>query len=783
MSHCINVISHYDDTTLLDKSGKLIQIIKLQGLNSITCDPLLLDIFKNRRNNLLKTFSSEFAMYFWDIRRKVKEYPRGNFSEGYASDLNQRYVSKIMQSQMYGNELYLAIVTKQPEGLLNKGLNFINWFNHALDKPSKQDYLMRRHKELGEVTRKVISALSEYDAKLMSVYEDNRIRYSEPLGLMSYLVNGEAHPVPLALQNANVVIPRKRLFINDKSGTFELRSADARSRYGAILSIKGYSPETWQGMLDGLATLQCEYTITQSFRFYDMQDAKGRMRDQQNDMLQSKDESITQAEQIDDAFEGAASGALGFGKHHFTLACYSDSIEELNKQVAVIASKFSDLNITCVREDIASECAYWAQLPGNFYYILRAADISTRNMAAFASLHNYARGSIANNYWGEAVTILETYAGTPYFFNFHYKDVGNFLVFGAMGSGKTVLIGFLIAQTMKFGGKRVIFDKDRGLEILVRALGGTYEILKPGIRTGFNPCQLEDTPENRAFLAVLFRKMLTVSDASFTESDAEVVDKAIDGMYRMDKASRQLCHLSAFFGVKRQGTLRARFDQWHSDGSYAWLFDNAEDSLDLSADVVGFDLSKILASEDCKTPALMYLTYRVEQALEGQRGLLFIDEGWLALSDEYFKKLIDDWSRTPRKKNNIFGLATQVANDTAGSEISKSLNESAFCKIFFPNPSADYKVYVEGFGLSEHEYFLIKTLPDDQRFFLLVYGHGSNRKSVVVRLNLEGLDDDIAIISAREEAIMLLDKIRAEVGDDPEKWMPLFHERRQKRGQ
>ena len=76
--------------------------------------------------------------------------------------------------------------------------------------------------------------------------------------------------------------------------------------------------------------------------------------------------------------------------------------------------------------------------------------------------------------------MFETLSGSPYYFNFHYKDVGNFLVFGAMGSGKTVLVGFLIAQSMKFGGKRIIFDKDRGLEILVRALGGIYETIKPG---------------------------------------------------------------------------------------------------------------------------------------------------------------------------------------------------------------------------------------------------------------------------------------------------------------
>ena len=172
----------------------------------------------------------------------------------------------------------------------------------------------------------------------------------------------------------------------------------------------------------------------------------------------------------------------------------------------------------------------------------------------------------------------------------------------------------------------------------------------------------------------------------------------------------------------------------------------------------------------------MYLMFRFSQLLEGQRGLIFIDEGWLALGDDYFKNIINDLSRTPRKKNNIFGLATQAANDTASSAVSAPINEAAACKIFFPNPTAHYEVYVKEFGLTDHEYHLIKTLPDDKHYFLLNYGKG--KESVVIRANLEGLEDEIAVISGREETVNLLDRIRAEVGNDPAVWLPVFHQRR-----
>lgn len=773
ISRHMNIVSHYDDNTLLDKSGKLIQIIKIAGIDAFTKDNETLDAYKNRRNNLLKSFSSEFALYFWEMRRKGRHIASGDFKEGYAQAVNQKYQALLEQRTLYTNDLYLAVMTKPATGKLNTGLHFLTSLSHAANKEEQQSYLVRQHQALVCATQKIISALTDYNPLLLSVYEKNEIKFSEPLEFLSQIINFDKRTMPLAIEDAEKILPISRLFFNRKAGVIEMRKADNTKQFAAMLSIKAYQPFTYQGLLNQISAMPVEYTLTQSFRFYDKQVAKTRLRDQQKEMLQTQEDSISQTEQISDVFDDTAGGEVGYGAHHLTIACYAETQDKLNQQVAALIAKLSEIDITCVREDIGSELAFWAQLPGNFGYICRAADISTKNFAAFMSLHNCAMGKPSGNHWHHPVTALETYSGSPYYFNFHYKDVGNFLVFGAMGSGKTVLIGFLILQSMKFGGKRVIFDKDRGLEILVRAMGGVYETIRPGIATGFNPCQLSDTAENRKFFSLLLNRMLGVD-----EQETTVIEHAINGLYRLSQEERQFKHMASFFGAKKPGSLRERFDQWHSDGVHAWLFDNAVDTLNLNPDVLGFDLGHILADKECKTPALMYLTYCVEKSIEGHRGLLFLDEGWIGLNDDYFRDMIQDWSRTPRKKNNIFGLATQVANDTANSAISKSINESSFCKIFFPNPSADKTVYIDGFGLTEHEYEIVKTLADDQHYFLLTHGRGVHKQSVVVRLNLSGMEDEIAIISGREETVKLLDALRAEVGDDPAIWLPMFHQQR-----
>ena len=82
-------------------------------------------------------------------------------------------------------------------------------------------------------------------------------------------------------------------------------------------------------------------------------------------------------------------------------------------------------------------------------------------------------------------------------------------------------------------------------------------------------------------------------------------------------------------------------------------------------------------------------------------------------------------------------------------------------------------------GISQ-AYELIKTLPDDQHYFVLQYGL---KEIAVVRINLKGLEKEIAVISGRENSVRLLDEIRAEQGDDPNKWLPVFYQKIQQREQ
>jgi type IV secretion system protein VirB4 len=369
------------------------------------------------------------------------------------------------------------------------------------------------------------------------------------------------------------------------------------------------------------------------------------------------------------------------------------------------------------------------------------------------------------------VTLFETTSAGPYFFNFHRGDLGNFTIIGPSGSGKTVVLGFLLAQARRYSPRIIFFDKDRGAEIFLRAVGGAYDTLRPGNPTRLNPLALPDTPGNRRFLSEWVARLATGDGAPPTVEESEWITDAIDSSYAGRPEHRQLRFLAELFrgrGRASGNDLAARLSPWHSGGEHAWLFDNALDGLDLDAETIGFDMTAILDQPALRSPTMMYLFHRVEERLDGKPTIIVVDEGWKALDDEVFVARIRDWEKTIRKRGGIVGFATQSASDALESKIASAIVEQAGTQIFMANASAQARDYIEGFGLTQHEYDLVRSIPENARAFLVKHGNDS----VVVRLNLASEPHLLTVLSGRERTVRLLDEIREQVGDAPGEWLP-----------
>jgi type IV secretion system protein VirB4 len=573
---------------------------------------------------------------------------------------------------------------------------------------------------------------------------------------------------------------------------------------GAMLGIKEYPTPTVVGMYDRLLSAPLSFVLTQSFIFLSKGAGQALLQRQFNRMANAGDFAVSQAAELKDALDALTSNEFVMGEHHFSLQLIADipdsghreagvvRLKALNDQVALARSLLADTGMLVAREDLALEAAFWAQLPGNFPFRPRKSPITSRNLAAMAPFHNYPLGRADGNHWGDALTLLVTGAKSPYYFSLHAsdpgdpaggsrKDTGHTLICGPTGSGKTVFIGFLIAMLARQGVTQVVFDKDRGLEILVRALNGEYFPLKNGEPTGFNPLQLPVTPFNVEFLKIWLGDLIGVPSRGGghhapTAREQADLEQALRGTLALDMSARRLSRLVEFLDPTDPEGLYARLAPWcaGSRGDYAWVFDNEVDTLAgrmAGRSVIGFDVTEFLDHPLTRSAITLYLFHMVRQLLDGRKLVCWMDEFWRLVADPAFAGFAKDGPKTWRKLNGVMCLATQSPSDVLESSISRTLIEQTPTKIIFPNAEANRREYTEGLGLTEREFRLVKDrLEPGSRMFLVKQAH----HSVVCELDLKGFDAELAVISGRASQLAQMQEMISAAGPDPAGWLPLF---------
>lgn len=777
MATHIPYLRHVSNTVVGLENGALLCVIKLDGLFFQTEDQAELNMRSVVQNTMIRALgSSRFSVWSTVIRREVETEIEGTFDDPFCDLLNRRYMEQLLRKRMFTNEIYLTIVRSGMRGPLGlsdaaKRLLARTAGSDARGQQTREDVT-----ELEELIGNITRELQKYGARALGISYRDGEPYSEPCEFFNTILTcGVPRKMRLPRMGMRNYVGASRLHFSKR--TMQVQGAiEEDNRFGALLSVKEYPPFTGPGMLDGLLQVNHEFILTQSFTIADKPIAQERISRLQR-QIQASDEAGSSVEHdIDFALNSLMNQEAVFGFHHLTLLCLSRDLEGVSRSVSELGSCLTDMNINWLREDVNLEAAFWAQLPGNHSYIARKAMLSSANFSGLSSMHNFATGQADRTHWGLPITILETTSQTPYWFNFHRRDIGHFTVDGPTGSGKTVAMTFLLAQAFRVSPapKAVFFDKDRGAEIFIRAIGGSYEVLSPGTPTGFNPLQLENTGPNREFLLRLLKAMLRSGDRQdFSPEDEDTLERAIARLMQEPAAERNLPNLSGLLvGRSRADAndLHSRLRPW-IDGEKAWMFNAPHDVLSFSGrSVFGFDMTSILLTEDLRTPALMYIYHRLDELLTGDPVMFFMDEGWQLLSDETFSNFIVDKMKTIRKLNGIVGFGTQSAADITRAKAAHTIIEQAATNIHFPNPRADEDSYIKRFGLTVKEFNFIKNTPPEKRTFLIKHGNDS----VIARLDLSTMPELVRVLSGNKKTIEECAALREKYGDEPENWLAEF---------
>ena len=771
----------------LSGTGDYLAIWRLEGITFETADRAEILVRKEALHHFIRALGGgAYALWSHKIRRVVRERLSGKSPNAFCQELHERYEQSFDHHRQMATELYLSVVYRPSP---SKVRNFFTRMG-TRSLPQLRDQETEHLTKLEEMAHQLEASLRRYEPQRLGTYTTQDIVFSDMLAFLGYLINGVWEEIPFRRAPLSSYLPTSRLHFGERNGMVEIWHPTER-KFAGFLDMQEYPQCSEPGMNNGILYGEDEYIETQSFSLYNKRDALQALAKQKGHLIASEDAATSEIEQMDQAAEDLQRGLIDLGEYHYTLAIFGPTMQAVAKSMADTRALFQEgSGFKMAPVDVIPECAWFAQIPGNWPLRPREATITSRNFVCLSPLHNFARGKRAGNPWGEALALFKTPSGQPYYFNFHAspedkdsrdeKYPGNTFICGSTGVGKTALELSLLAFATKYQGLRcVFFDKDRGAEIGIRAMGGTYCSLTRGTPTGFNPFQLEPTAHNLQFCETLIAQLVkNQGDAIplLSAKEQYEISHAVRTVMS-EAASRELRSLSLIvqnLPATGDNSVKARLKKWTRGYPLGWAFDNPTDTHDFTgARLFGYDYTEFLDDPEIRTPIMAYLLHLTESLITGAPFIYVMEEFWKPLQDPMFSEFALNKQKTIRKQSGLGVFVTQSPSDVLGHPIGKTMVEQSVTQIFLPNPRADHDDYVQGFKVTESEYRIIKNLGEASRMFLVKQGHGS----AIVTFDLSSMPDLLNILSGTTENVALLDRIREEVGDEPEAWMPLLHER------
>lgn len=802
-------ITHLNTPSIFEsQSGFVGAVIRVSGVPFEIEDPDTLNHQKFLLHQAFLGLDSRFIVYVTTHRQKTTCSLTGAFKSGFANALDKQYHQRFQEQNIYTNHLYITVVLKGDD--TNKTGSLLQWAQRVSGKNHAETASHQREVKITTLTQtmqQLKANLSPFDASILGE-KDEALGFSELVKFLGLIVNaGQSLQFDAPVYSSAITNTIPDLFKTETKyphghvGQYVSRyqllfgeyiqfqgNTHDDCQFGAILSLKKYSTSTVSILLDNLLSLDCEFIATHTFAPIGRDAALHRIAQKRTTLLSAEDKAISQTEVLVELEDGVASETLLLGAHHHTIMLLAPTKTLLESTILEATKRYASSGIVVVRETLGLEPAFWSQLPCNQHFIARASLITSQNFVDFCPLHNASQGFNNENFLGGAVTLLETPSKTPVYFNYHAKgsrtnpSKGHAAVFGGNNAGKTTLVNFLDAQMMRFGGRSFYIDRDESSKIYILACGNSaYTKIDPTNPIAMNPLQLPDSPENRSFLKTWFGTLVQTEGESLIPSDiAETINDCIDYAFeQLAPAYRTLSHVCQFLPINfpRWPHLRKWLKKDHTriDGEFHWLFDNADDALNLDFDKVGFDVTFLMDQTHpmIATPVYLYLVHRMRQCMDGRLTSFVIDEAWQLFASPFWEKCLKEWLPTIRKKNGHFIFMTQSPKTVTTSPIKHVVFDNLATMLVFPNPLADSETYIDHLKLTESQYQAIQEITPSSRVFL----YKQDNEAMLCKLDLSELSDYIRVLSGNTKTTKLLDEIIHEVGHNPNHWLPIFFER------
>ncbi|MGF6872713.1 VirB4 family type IV secretion system protein [Paraburkholderia sp. MM5477-R1] len=690
------------------------------------------------------------------------------------------HVGKFHEEKFFENRYYLSLILKYED------------FDDGL-------------KEIESLAQQALLQFADYEADLLEVYGRKHMNgtpmlFSRQYGFISDLVNAVQGDLPVAAEPGTDIIPSSYLHFGYNALSVQGPGVPASRQFATCYDLRGCPDKPGWGQLDPIISLPVELTVAHSFNCMTGFESNRTIDSTINKLESAGDKAKHQVRELRDAQGYVNTGELSFGEYHGAAIVYGETAKEALENGNLLASRsLSECGVEWALATGSAPFTYFSQVPAARVKP-RPKVQSSRNFASMHACHDYSTGKAEGNPIGDGSAIIPfRSASGMYHYNHHATRRGDINVAeklaahnelkGTTGTGKSMLAAAITGMLSRFDPLLYVLDKGRGWEVLIRAMGGAYVNLEKGKPTGWAPFELADTPDNREFLYGLTelcgRKNGVDHQGRQIRIDLTASEKiqcrnAVDAVMGIeDVRLRRFSLLLDSIPDEGDDSLRARLSLWckSEGGRFWWVFDNPPNlSLNMSEQRwIGFDVEAFLVENyEPSEPAFAYL-FHLKKLMRSEGRLMqtVIEEYWLPIRFRTIREQIEETLASGRKEGEFLTLITQQPEQgQKAADLFPALRSLVATKLWMADPAAEEEAYLRD-GMTKKEFREFRKLTPQARRFLIKQGN----QSAFASFDLTGLDDAIAVFSGDRENVLICDAVRAELGDDPDVWLPVYLER------
>ncbi len=735
-----------DDRTILNKDGSLMVSFRYEAQDLASASRITLASAAERMNAAVIGLGDNWMLHFHSIRRPAVGYPRNSNFPDATSDIIDavRRTQFELAGSHYVNDFVVDLTYLPP-----------------IDTIQRLESLMIVGDEKRSAAKAWKDTLLAFDDKVRAFA--NLVQTDITLTpLMIETSEGENGPVEIDKQLAHLIrcacardLAPKRLPPSTDLSSFvsckplrtgmQLRMGDDLL---AVLVVKEMGAESYPGMFDFLNTLPNEYRV--SWRFIGLPREKAlkaitidrnrwfRGRRSALQALNNQESPMPNSHAVEMAFD--ASNALAdlesfratYGYFTMSITFWEpignrseiDAWSDLKTRVETVAAELNQRNCQTIFEKENSLEAFLGTLPGIGHAMVRRPMLSSRNLADYIPLTGVWTGSMTNPcpFYPDnspPLAYVSTNGSTPLALNTHVGDVGHFCVAGPTGAGKSILLGFLLAQHRRYtNSQQIVLDVGRSHYVLAKAVGGVSYDIGNDRSLRFCPlAHIEESTDEMRWATSWVCSLIARQGVDVTSRQADIF-KAIAQLrnsgppYSLTRLVNQI-----YLNAEEKRALSS----FIVGGQYD-IFDGEYDQ-DETASFVHYELGGLeQADPRMRSPLISYLFHRVRRMWNGRPTMLIVEEVWKFLDDPESMNEIKEWLKTARKYNVAVGFASQSLVDYTESPIASAIINACMTRFFLSNPEAKTELQKPAyklFGLTDWQTTLVSRLRPKSDYFIL----------------------------------------------------------------